>query len=109
MLTHIAPSATDWIDRERVEIDRLRALCDGIPAWELECGHTDAGDPWVVIYDQQDDLTVIHIARIGGRYLVVRPQEGWSDSKATIKAAVDISLAHARGLLTGGGSPATTA
>jgi hypothetical protein len=96
MLTHIAPCATDWTDWERDELDRLQALCEGIQEWELERGHTDAGDPWCIIYDQQNHFTVLHIARIDRRYVVLWPQEGWSDSKATVTAAVEICLAHAR-------------
>ena len=41
--------------------------------WSLDCDHTDAGDPWCVIYDQQHHRIVLHIARIERRYVVVWP------------------------------------
>jgi hypothetical protein len=95
MVTHIAPSATGWTDRERLEIDRLQTLCDGRQEWELDSGHTDAGDPWCIIYDRLNQLVVVHLARIDRRYVVVWPQEGRSDSKATVTGAVNICLGYA--------------
>ena len=46
--------------------------------WSLDCDHTDAGDPWCVIYDEQHHRIVLHIARIERRYVVVWPWESRS-------------------------------
>ena len=41
----------DWTGSERAEIRRLERVCDATEDWTLECGNTDAGDPWCIIYD----------------------------------------------------------
>jgi hypothetical protein len=93
MFTHIAPSTAGWTDRERVEINRLQKLCDCRPEWELDSGDTDAGDPWCIIYDRQNQGVVVHLARIDRRYVIVWPQAGRSDRKVTITAAVNACFA----------------
>jgi hypothetical protein len=59
----------------------------------LECGHAGERDPWCIIYDQPHHRIVIHIARIDRRYVVVVPSKG-SSWMATMKAAVDLAIAH---------------
>ena len=54
----------DWSESERAEIGRLEKVCDASEHWTLECSHTDVGDPWCIIYDQEHHRTVLHIARI---------------------------------------------
>jgi hypothetical protein len=91
----IAPSpGTDWTDDERAEIDRLEALCRSNKHWELECSHTDAGDPWCVVYDRQHHRIVLHIARIERRYVVVWPARQRSMSAATLEKAINIALSE---------------
>src|SRR5262245_23243614 len=46
---------TDWTNDERAEIRRLEKVCDASEDWSLECSHTDAGDPWCVVYDRHQD------------------------------------------------------
>jgi hypothetical protein len=86
------PPGTDWTDYELDEIGRLEALCSKLGYWKLECTHTDAGDPWCVIYDERLDGIVLHFARIDRRYIVEGPLRQRSVTMATIEAAVDIAL-----------------
>lgn len=83
---------TDWTDYERAQISRLEARCHELGHWDLECKHTDEGDPWCVIYDPGRGFVVLHIARIDRRYVVVSLPHGRSMTVATIEAAVDIAL-----------------
>ena len=69
-------SGKNWSEHERAEIGRLEAVCSETNHWSLDCDHTDAGDPWCVIYDQQHHRIVLHIARIERRYVVVWPSRG---------------------------------
>jgi hypothetical protein len=91
----LAPSpGTDWSDDERLQIARLEAHCRTRDYWELECRHTDAGDPWCIVYDRHEHRIVLHIARIERRYVVVWPAVGRSEARATIEGAVEIALAQ---------------
>ena len=58
----------------------------------MECSHTDAGDPWCVIYDQQQHRIILHIARIDRRYVLVWPTR--SAIAPTIDRAIHIALAE---------------
>ena len=60
----------------------------------MECSHTDAGDPWCIIYDRQEHRIVLHIARIDRRYVVVCPTRQRSMNIATVEVAVDMALAE---------------
>jgi len=83
---------TDWTDHEREEIGRVEPLCRKLEHWELECTHTDAGDPWCVIYDQRRDVVVLHIARIERRYVVASPARERSVPAPTIEIAIDFAV-----------------
>ena len=50
----------NWSKHERGEIGRLEAVCSATDHWRGD--RTDAGDPWCIIYDQQD-----HLERSGSR------------------------------------------
>jgi hypothetical protein len=94
-MTGLPPSpGTDWTDHEREEIGRLEALCRKLEHWELECTHTDAGDPWCVIYDRRREAVGLHVARIDRRYIVEWPPRQRSVTMATIESAIDIALAE---------------
>jgi hypothetical protein len=64
---------TDWTNDERAEIRRLELVCDASEEWSLECSHTDAGDPWCVVYDRHQERIILHIARIDRQYVLVGP------------------------------------
>ena len=90
----MAPSpGMDWTEDERAHIGRLETI-RSIDHWEMDCGFTDAGDPWCVIYDRDEHRIVLHIARIDRRYVVVWPPRQRSVNTVTIEAAVDIALAE---------------
>jgi hypothetical protein len=92
-VTKLAPRAgSDWTDEEQTEIQRLKSACGRVDYWELECNHTDAGDPWCIIYDLERDGVVLHIARIDRRYVTVFPMQKWSVWSATPQAAIDRAL-----------------
>ena len=86
----------NWSEHERAEIGRLEAVCSGTDHWSLECDHTDAGDPWCIIYDQQHHQIVLHIARIERRYVVVWPREGRSAETPSMTSAVEMALERLR-------------
>jgi hypothetical protein len=83
---------SDWTDDERAEIRRLEQLCDASQDWSLECSHTDAGDPWCIIYDQEQEGIILHIARIDGQYVVVWPREQRSAKTSFMALAIKIAL-----------------
>ncbi len=82
----------NWTDHERTEIGRLEAACHTADHWDLECSHTDEGDPWCIIYDRRYQRIVLHIARIDRRYIVVFPLEGRSAWTVTMTAAVGLAI-----------------
>ena len=90
-------SGKNWSEQERAEIGRLEAVCSETNHWSLDCDHTDAGDPWCVIYDQQHHRIVLHIARIERRYVVVWPWESRSAETTSMTAAVEMALERLRG------------
>jgi hypothetical protein len=85
---------SDWTADERAEIRRLEQLCEASPDWSLECSHTDAGDPWCLIYDQHQRGIILHIARIDRRYVVVLPREHRSNKSTIMAVAVDFAVAR---------------
>ena len=85
-------SGSVWSEAECAHIDRLRTVCKNAVHWDLESSRTDAGDPWCIIYDRHQDLTILHFARIDRRYVIVWPQLKRSANRATIAAAVDLAL-----------------
>jgi hypothetical protein len=72
-------------------LDRLQAVCGSSAHWELECRHTDAGDPWCITYDRHEQI-VLPIARIDRRYLVVWPTLHRLVTMPTIDRAIDMAL-----------------
>jgi hypothetical protein len=90
-LPTIAPDHGDWTARERRRIGRLRTLCAANQGWDLGYGCADAGDPWCIVHDREGDV-VVHIARIGRRYVVAWAQGQQLARFASLKAAVDLVL-----------------
>jgi hypothetical protein len=83
---------TDWTDHERTQIERLESMCRDIDQWELECLHTDEGDPWCVVYDLREHRIVLHIARIERRYILAWPHRERSLNTGSMDAAIDVAL-----------------
>lgn len=89
----LAPSSGhEWTKYELAEIGRLRKAYESFEGWQLECSHTDEGDPWCIIYDQLNQRPILHVARIDRRYVVAWPAERVSKWTATIPAAIDVAL-----------------
>jgi hypothetical protein len=82
----------DWTDSERAEIRRLEKVCDASEHWTLECSQTDIGDPWCIVYDQEQHRIILHITRIEGQYVVVCPREQRSAKTAIMALAIDMAL-----------------
>ncbi len=97
----LVPRGGHWNDAEIAEIDRLRAGCQRSQDLDLECDHTDADDPWCIIYDPDRNRIVLHIARIDRCYVTVCPMRQWSARTLTIGEAVDIGLEELRALTPG--------
>jgi len=87
----IPRARTDWSSGEKLELRRLHTVYPS-PHYEIECSLTDDGDPWCVVNDSVRDATIIHIARIGPRYVVVHPDKNLTRTTASIKTAVDLAV-----------------
>ena len=87
----LPPKTQDWTDRELAEIERVKEACACHPLFEIECSHTDEGDPWCIVYDQARNQIILHIARIDRRYVLVRPMKG-SERCTSIGAAIETAL-----------------
>lgn len=85
-------SRGDWTQQELWEIDRIRAQCQKQPGFELECSHTDEGDPWCIVYDRQRERIILHIARIDRCYVVVSPRQSKSARASSMADAVQTAL-----------------
>jgi hypothetical protein len=84
--------ANGWTADERAEVRRLAKFCEASDDWILECSRTDAGDPWCVVYDERHQRSVIHIARLEGRLIVVMPRAQRVTSTTSMMAAVEMAL-----------------
>ena len=84
----------DWSEYERGQIRRLEEFCANRAHWALECTHTDAGDPWCVVYDHWRKRVILHIARIDLQYVVALPRERRAAKKPTMAEAVEMALAR---------------
>jgi hypothetical protein len=60
----------DWSPGERARLEEFgeRLAASGAKI-EIIFGTTDEGDPWCVVKDQNEDI-LVHVARIGGRFVV---------------------------------------
>jgi hypothetical protein len=95
MPTLLPPNAPDWSPHELAEIDRLKAACEASDRWEMECQHTDEGEPWCIVFDRdQHQSVLVHIARIERRYVVVWPEQARVVKTTSIKSAVDLAVAE---------------
>ena len=85
----------EWTDDEHAEIRRLEKFCSEADQWDLECSHSDDGDPWCIVYDQCRHWVFLHIARIDRQYVVVWGEQGAAKT-AMIAEAIDIALEKLR-------------
>jgi hypothetical protein len=78
-----------WSISEQSELQRLQAAYPP-PYYEMESSATEEGDPWCVVCDSALDRIVVHIARIGGRYVIVHSEKNINKAVAQIKTAIDL-------------------
>lgn len=100
MLDLSPSSGQNWTNAERQELGRLDVACRAAGHWHLEFGRTDEGDPWVTVYDQQDQTVVVHVARIDRRYIAVGPDERRLTWTATLRAAINRAVVEIERLST---------
>jgi hypothetical protein len=49
----------------QIQIERIRYLCEKCPLLEFDCGQTDEGDPWFVVYDREREQVVLYYTSRG--------------------------------------------
>lgn len=89
----VAPRRGDWTQHELCELDRIRAACGARADFaEWECGHTDEGDPWCIVYVRGHGRIILHIARIDRCYVIAAPRQSLSSRSTSMTEAVEIAL-----------------
>jgi hypothetical protein len=81
-----------WSVPERIQIQRIRYLCEKSPQLEFDGGQTDEGDPWFIVYDCERKQVLLHIARIDRRYVIVRASRPKPLTVAVLSAAINAAL-----------------
>jgi hypothetical protein len=85
----------DWSAAERA---RLQDLADqfstGAGRVEVVFGTTEEGDPWCVVKDDQEEV-LVHVARIGGKFVVHYAVEDAMEEGADLHAALSDRLVAA--------------
>lgn len=60
-----------WTNQEKAELFRLtQELADQDAGIETASGLSDTGDPWFIVYSAATGDVLVHVARIGGRFVV---------------------------------------
>lgn len=78
----------DWTAGERDTLARLAAnIAADNPGVVIRFGRTDAGDPWCVVTDADDEV-LVHLARIAGQIVVHRADADIISEHADLRAAV---------------------
>jgi hypothetical protein len=81
-----------WSTPERIQIERIRYVCDKCPQLEFDGGQTDEGDPWFLVHDRVLEQVILHIARIDRRYVMARASRSKPLTAASLSAIVDAAL-----------------
>jgi hypothetical protein len=83
----------DWTAAERARLEDLadQFSAGGAPV-EVVFGTTEDGDPWCVVKDDQEEV-LVHVARIGGRFVVHYAVEDALEEGADLHAALNDRLA----------------
>jgi hypothetical protein len=82
----------DWTQQELCELDRIRVRCLPHSSFELQCSHTDEGDPWCIVYERERERIVLHIARIDCRYVMARASHAKLFTASSLSAAINAAL-----------------
>lgn len=83
------PNTDGWSAGERARLSELadRLAADGIHV-RVVYGATDAGDPWCVITDENDEV-LVHVARINGQFVIHDAAADVVEEDDTLWTAVD--------------------
>jgi len=81
-----------WSVPERIQIERIRNLCEKCSQVEFDGGQTDEGDPWFIVYDCERNELVLHIARIDRRYVLIRASRPRPIAVTSLSAAINAAL-----------------
>ena len=81
-----------WSQRELREINRIRVACGNQFYVELAFGESDEGDPWCIVWEQEGERVVLHIARIDSCYVIAGPCRSRLQRTTSITAATDLAL-----------------
>ena len=84
--------ASCWSVPERIQIERIRYLCERCQQLEFDGGQTDEGDPWFLVYDRVLEQVVLHIARLDRRYVMAWASRSKLSTAASLSAIVDAAL-----------------
>ncbi|MEM1160989.1 MAG: hypothetical protein AAGJ28_08655 [Pseudomonadota bacterium] len=84
---------TGWTGAERQHLISLRrCLAERYPELDWNEGITDRGEPWVVAVNAQTDELVVHITRVGVRYVVLNDRLQMIINAPTLHHAADAYL-----------------
>lgn len=81
-----------WSDVERSQLERFEQ-CFPPPRFEFHCHCTDQDEPWCVLYDNTLDRILLHIARVGSKYVVAIDDQA-ATVHPSIKDAVRSALSR---------------
>lgn len=91
-MAHVIPFRTtrsgDWSDSERARLHELAQRFAGQTGIEVVFGKSDAGDPWCVVLDAQNEV-LVHIARYEGRFVAHSAAEDFYAQAGDLKSAVN--------------------
>ena len=88
----VTPRRGDWTPQELCELDRIRVRCSPHSSFELQCGHSDEGDPWCIVYDREREEIVLHIARIDCRYVMARASHAKLFTDSSLSVAINAAF-----------------
>jgi len=83
-------AAGPWTQAERIELARLAAAItrDGRAGYDVASGRGDGGEPWFAISMPTSGETVLHVARIGGRFIVHHVADDLAEEGHDLRALV---------------------
>jgi hypothetical protein len=96
---HSSRNALDCVERPRRSVPTIKSgllqnACGQTEHWRLDFSHTEAGDPWCIMYDERQRRTVFDISRIDDSYVVAWPSRGQTAKTGTMADAVELALAR---------------
>jgi hypothetical protein len=88
-------ASSDWTPAERARLEDLaQHFADHTLSVEAVFGVTEEGDPWCVVKDANEDV-LVHVARIGGRFVIHYAASDTIDEGADLQAALSERLGEA--------------